>query len=257
MNSGYLMASHASGSDMMDLRQAQYERVPWRFGVMEDALKSSTHTDIMRLLKVARYRSFKVFRLLRGFPLIWMALLAVWAFLVLWIAPRLASSFESFGVMLSVVILVSAWSILVLVALPGWFGKNPVEWAYSLIVAIIGPVVAQFHLHLFDPIYLEQGRLLPKAELSSLRERVARNSEEARATDRIRNRVEQIDALEKVFTLAGYRIERFPRSRENNPLQIDVDLCATGNSDYCYVVLHMGTLHDRPVDWLIAGPPGH
>src|SRR5262249_14971370 len=181
MTSGYHMTREAlQEPGVLGFDVFEYKRLNWKFLAVERQMAASNPDQaFMRRLKVAESITFKVWRLSRvlqmgaffvSAALVWMlgGHWYQWSSIVLPRAhPRL-----TLGVVASFVIaIVLVFSVGPLLAKRRLFPKTVQQIVIGIGMTTFGFIVARLHLHLFDKIFLRQGRI--KTSLKSSEHRVS------------------------------------------------------------------------------------
>jgi len=254
MLSGYLMTGHEyeglAGElrrDIESLRENQAQRVPWSFLALEEPMKTTGGSEILKLLKVARSRSLKAFKVSRGLQYS----TTVLAFLFFPFVFLLQYQFREARLLssgLTVADVVSGLAMIVFsVVLWVWVERTvgmrkPLNQLVSAFVMLLGGcLVARIHLLVFDKIYLRKGRIdtsgLAISRRASAPAQVVQNIL-ARSPDpkrRVLDRSYIIEQVAKLFGAAGFEVEKFPRGPGVNPLRFDLDLYARGDGQHYFV----------------------
>jgi predicted acylesterase/phospholipase RssA len=141
---------------------------PWRFLKIEEPMKreegcEQAHHRLTRLLDRARGRAFKIWWLDPLEPtLLLLSILALTAFLALtgfYLYGRL-SQLRGLGIVLWYVgVLIAATIIFEILLRLIYFRKTLAQFFIDLLIGIIGWPLARLHLHLFDKLYLDWGRI--------------------------------------------------------------------------------------------------
>ncbi len=162
MLSAYRMAQREFDGAIEGFREPPPGRPPWPFLAVQEAVdQSPTHKRMMRLLEVAKYPAFKVWRLV--WPLTVLGVLLLVA-----AAAGLAYLTWTRRTLPLVTVGSAGWTIagLVAAALVGgllvrviWFRKTVGQVGIVTAASLVVCVVARIHLLLFDWLYLRWGRV--------------------------------------------------------------------------------------------------
>jgi predicted acylesterase/phospholipase RssA len=166
MTSGYLMTEHALKESILGFSVAQRPREPWKFLAIEPLMKEPPkETPLTKQLRIAGKLFFKVWLLMRRLQI----LAGVVALFVLWLLvvaaiDRWDGALFTYTLTVKEVALAVALALLSLLGL-GFVGKlvqyrkTATEIVIGIGMAIFGFLVARLHLHVFDKLFLRQGRL--------------------------------------------------------------------------------------------------
>jgi hypothetical protein len=164
MTSGYLMTERAMKDSILGFPVAQHGREPWKFLAIEPLMKApSQQTPLTRQLKVADMLFFKVWLLMRRLQILG-GVLAVLLLCLLGYAVYTWWEGELFTLTVKEVVIAAALAVLSLLGL-GIVGKvlNYRKTATEILIGIgmatLGFIFARLHLHVFDKLFLWQGKL--------------------------------------------------------------------------------------------------
>jgi len=166
MTSGYLMTATALSNPILGFEVTPAPRASWKFLEIEPLMREpGTATPLYRQLKVADRLGFKVWLLMRrlqlGAGITMLILLAFLGTLVrgAWGRPlfRLAPTFGEVVMALAAAALIAGG--LAAVSRLVSYRKTVQEILVGLGMATVGFPFARLHLHVFDRLFLRQGRL--------------------------------------------------------------------------------------------------
>ena len=166
MTSGYLMTKTALSKPILGFEVAQTPAAPWKFLEIEPLMREpGTTTRLYRQLKVADRLGFKVWLLMRRLQIaagISTLILLGLLFTLIWDAWRrpLFATSPTFGEVTAGLV-----AALVLAVLLGAlsravnYRKTVQDILVGLGMATVGFLFGRLHLHVFDKLFLWQGRL--------------------------------------------------------------------------------------------------
>ncbi|RPI47274.1 MAG: patatin family protein [Betaproteobacteria bacterium] len=166
MTSGYLMTEHALKEPILGVPVARPDREDWRFLAIENLIKAPPRsTAFARQLDVAGALFFKVWLLMRQLQIV-LGVVAIGLLYLLAFAAYNWWNGTLFTYTLTVKEAVIAAGLALLSALGlGIVGKvvryrkTATEILVGIGMATLGFMVARLHLHVFDKLFLWQGRL--------------------------------------------------------------------------------------------------
>lgn len=166
MTSGYLMTEHALRDSILGFHVPTTAREPWKFLAIEPLMKEAPRkTALARQLKVAGNLFFKVWLLMRQLQI----LAGVLAVFVLWLL--VVAAYDRWdGALFTYTLTIKGAALAVGLALLSLLGlgfvgkilqyrKTAAEIVIGIGMATIGFLLARLHLHVFDRLFLWQGRL--------------------------------------------------------------------------------------------------
>ena len=246
----------------------------------------------LHLLTVASNRGFKVWRLSRLAQSVALTLGALLVLAVLYLAYKFGSAFTFEVNLARLLFVLVGISILLLVAkitlVVREIPKTLTEIAMDLGLVISGFLAARLYLAFLDPLYLRLGaigRLEPQlptevpVEKSPAEHSPGVFTRAAKATQNVGTILQQsrpgqavgrfvdqsepmtskfvdrnilVEAVCRLFETGGYQALRFPRSKELNPLSINLDLIARKDNRYFLAEVKTDTEGTTPVDWKAA-----
>ncbi|HKE05169.1 MAG TPA: tetratricopeptide repeat-containing protein [Blastocatellia bacterium] len=190
MISGYRMTGSEIRESLQELDQSGGATSEWRFMKFDESLTRDTVPDpMLKLLRVAKYLAFKIWRLWRPLRFCAIALgiilagLLVWLCLENWNAPVVSIGFgETDGNLWRLTCggaAMTGATIAALSLLPAFarnilrlvdYRKNAYEITVGVAMGLLGWIAAQLHLRVFDKLYLwwgSQKRLLGRKDSQS------------------------------------------------------------------------------------------
>lgn len=164
MCSGYLTTEQALAEPVLGFAPPPQPRAPWRFLALEPLLKDpDPGSRLMRQLAAASQTFFKVWLLTRQLQIVAGVLAALllgmlaWLAIGHWSAP-LATISVSEVVLAALAAVLSLLGLGVLARLVD-YRKTASDVLIGLGMATLGFLLARLHLHVFDKMFLRQGRL--------------------------------------------------------------------------------------------------
>ncbi len=176
MTSGYAMTETALKRSILGFPVADAPRSPWPFLHIEPLLQqpstaSAANQLVDRQLHAASKLAFKIWLLNRGLKII-AAVVVLGALVLAASAWRDVLNTEVFnlaptvgGLLFAALTLAASVSGLALISRVLDYRKTLREILMGLLMATIGFLFARLHLHVFDPLFLRQGRLSRVLEL--------------------------------------------------------------------------------------------
>jgi predicted acylesterase/phospholipase RssA len=166
MTSGYCMTEHALRQQVLGFPVAATAREPWRFLEIEHLMKAPPESEaFVRQLQVAAKLFGKVWLLVRQLQIL---LGVAMLFLIGLLAYAGYSSWEgtlfSYTLTVKAAVFAIAFALLSVVGL-GWvaklvrYRKTATEILIGIGMSTLGFLLARLHLHVFDKLFLWQGRL--------------------------------------------------------------------------------------------------
>ncbi len=164
MTSGYLMTEHALKEPILGFEVKQPPREEWKFLVSEPLLKDPTPGNLLvRQLKVADKLFFKIWLLSRrlqiaaGALALLLLVLLGYALYGWWTREILRLTLGGAAMVVGTTVLALAG--LGIVSKLVNYRKTVQQFLIGLGMAVIGAALARLHLHVFDRLFLAQGRL--------------------------------------------------------------------------------------------------
>lgn len=268
MTSGYLITDSEFSKNIKGLRIKPTERPDWRFLAVEEEMKKVGDSDLLRLLDVAQNRIVRVWKL-AAMPIL--TILAALGLVsgVLFLAVPDSSTTDIMlyvfiflvlgGALLLMLLLVTSVTlgILQIIRREKTLGQN----VRGLSILLFGWIGSWVQLLIFDEWYLALGNIKDRAPADSevaskwtraglqtvLRDNLDKASKASGdSIIKALSRFDTVDAVSKLFEASGYDVNRFPRGREVNPFQVNLDLFASKGSRRIFADIKMGP---GAVDW--------
>jgi len=281
MTSGYLI-TEAVSQEIKGWSRQQTNRPDWCFLAIEEQMKRVGDSEILRQIAVAQNRFAKIWKLSGAawyIPPLFMALvivfviaaydplknaiyapnstffsdLALYAFLLLYLTVALIS--------LGTILLGPVLFVVLLALKIRRREKTLGQIIRGLGALFFGWIGACFQLLVIDKLYLALGNIKDRrAAIISTADEKAKNwrqniqqtvgqkidSGVSQSIVKALNRSETIDAVSKLLEAGGYEVARFPRDRQINPFQLNLDLFASKGNRRIFADVKTGpTL----VDW--------
>ena len=167
MTSGYLMTAHALSKPVLGFegKEEQAPESPWTFLRIEPLMRQpGTATPLLRQLNVADKLAFKVWLLMRrlqiGAGVVALGLLGLLAVLVYgaWGTPLLRRP-PTFGDVIGGLVAAALIAVILRTVTRLAHNRKTVQEILVGLGMIVGFVFARLHLHVFDRLFLHQGRL--------------------------------------------------------------------------------------------------
>jgi predicted acylesterase/phospholipase RssA len=279
MTSGYLMAEHEFKSCIEGFASREVAHVSWRFLALEEAMKKTGDARMMQLLALARSRAVKLWKYsisalpvasigltLAGF-LIWLISYALkdvesgQRTETLGLLALLLLSTLSFIIAVSIVFGVPTLLLLAAIIRVRNRDKTWGQIISGLTLMFVGWIPARIRLHVFDKWYLGRGNIKDRTTETAPREQPAESRfsvkafsdriDRANTTESINSAIDQfnmVDAIGSLFKAKGYDVKCFPRDRDINPLQLNLDLYANNKSRRILAMVKTAK-EERSVDW--------
>jgi predicted acylesterase/phospholipase RssA len=273
MTSGYLIAESEFNRAGNSTHQAK-DRPDWCFLAIEEQMKKVGDSDILRLLAVAQNRIVRVWKLSKFLQnstvvsVLGLVLLGVYLYrtykdvpidsdlvLVLFIILIYLIAF----IILILIFLGVPLLLLVMILRLTRRDRSSGQIIRSLSTFLIGWLGSWIQILLFDKWYMALGNInRPQAEVAessgrltgAIHSTVAKLDKEGRAQTETLNktldRFETVEAVSKLFEASGYEVARFPRDRELNPFQLNLDLFASKGNHKLFADIKTGS---DSVDW--------
>lgn len=276
MTSGYLITESEFNKSVSGLPRQQIDRPDWRFLAIEEQMKKVGDSDLLRLLAVAQNRVVRVWKLsaaMQSLTVMLVLSLVAGVIYLYEISKTPASSLDwgsmfvlffvvlflvfvgSIFVLLPILLLVLA--ILKLIRRENTAGQN----FRNLSVLLFGWIGSWIQLLVIDKWYLALGNIKDRtpvdseavpthwahAAIQSFGEKLDKASKvSAESINKAINRFDTVEAVSKLFEANGYDVARFPRDRELNPFQLNLDLFASKGDHKLLADIKSGT---DAVDW--------
>jgi predicted acylesterase/phospholipase RssA len=304
MTSGYRMTEFEFPRAVEGFPIPNQPRPDWRFLVIQEPLRRVGSLDrmvgLVKLLKVASKRGFKVWRLSRAMQSAGLLLSTAAIGLLAWGASRwwaLPLSFTAGKLILAAAgvaaLLTIGKCILVIRQSP----KTLIEIGIELGIVLFGWLAAHLYLLILDPLYLRLGRVHTTLAFSKPADgffssivQLIRALTETRGAEEIRTaskevintvkniglRLKQarpvqavgqtmrqsdigvsqfadhsllVEVFSKAYETLGYQVFRFPRAKELNPLQLNLDLIARKQQRDVCMVVKTATAPQQTLTW--------
>ena len=277
MTSGYLIAESEFNSVSGSTHQAK-DRPDWCFLAIEEQMKRIGDSDILQLLSVAHNRIARVWKLSNRLQHITVASLSVVVLLTIYLFPiarKFLSELDTDSLLITILVLiylttlfllltvfVAVLPLVLLVAILKMTrrDKSLAQILRSLGTFVFGWIISWIQILLFDKWYMSLGSIKdrPRPETAEPAGRItgaiqslgARFDREGKASAETLNkaldRFETVEAVSKLFEASGYEVARFPRDRELNPFQLNLDLFASKGNHKLFADIKTGS---DSVDW--------
>jgi predicted acylesterase/phospholipase RssA len=162
MTSGYRMAEHEFKQQFSNFPTSTEKHTKWDFLAIEEAMQDrSKSEELMHLLQVGSQRAFKIWQLCRPLNISGWILGAVALAALLWICWNWSSvaliTLGTIGSSLAVLILGGIFSKTVMRVVR--YRETLMQIIIGVAMALAGWILARIHLHIFDKLFLEKGRL--------------------------------------------------------------------------------------------------
>lgn len=276
MTSGYLITDSEFSKHIKGLRSEPTERPDWRFLAVEEEMKKVGDSDLLRLLDVAQNRIVRVWKLSVPARFITAFLLAVFVVGAPWL---LKHWYQTSDTILSDLLLYALIALYIAVALivlstivlfPLMFlvltilkvrsrEKTLGQIFRGLGIALFGWLGAWFQLLVIDKWYLALGNIKDRSRAdvevastwtragTALRDKLDKASKvSGDSIIKALSRFDTVEAVSKLFEANGYEVARFPRDKEINPFQLNLDLFARKDNRRIFADIKMGP---DAVDW--------
>lgn len=271
MTSGYLITDSEFDKSVVGLSRPQIDRPDWRFLAIEEEMKKVGDSDLLKLLAVAQNRILRVWRLssiAQGItslviPAAFLGVIAMADKLSDWKKSGAASDlFDTilvylfFTIVLVVVLLLFLLPIsLAVLAILKLIRRDKTvgQIIRGLGTLLFGWLGSWIQLFVFDRWYLALGNIKDRAPADSedaskwtragtaLRDTFDKASKvSGESITKALTRFDTVDAVSKLFEANGYEVTRFPRDKEINPFQLNLDLFARKEDRRIFADIKMG-----------------
>ncbi len=271
MTSGYLITDSEFSGNVKGLRVQPTKRPDWRFLAIEEEMKKVGDSDLLRLLDVAQNRILRVWKLSKAMPILTILLGLGLVSALGWMAMRgrRPESSEIGLYLIIFLILGGALLLMVLLVTSATLGvlqiirreKTMGQNMRGLGTLLFGWIGSWVQLLIFDEWYLALGNIKGRGPIeaehaskwsreglqNAIRDTLDKASKASGASIvKALSRFDTVDAVSKLFEANGYEVSRFPRDKEINPFQLNLDLFASKGSHRIFADIKIGP---STVDW--------